>query len=142
MLEQPPHKLDHIGIAVRSIDTSLPFYTEVLGLELLGTEMVESQHVKVAFLSIGESKIELLEPLGTDGPIYTFLEKKGEGIHHVALGVTNIEERLKEIKTDGIRTLQEHASAGAGGALVAFLHPADSGRVLMELCDKSNKEDG
>lgn len=142
MLKQPPHKLDHIGIAVRSIDKSLPFYTDVLGLELLGTEMVESQHVKVAFLSIGESKIELLEPLGTDGPIYTFLEKKGEGIHHVALSVKNVEERLKEIRTEGIRTLQEHASAGAGGALVAFLHPGDSGRVLVELCDKSNKEDG
>ncbi|RKD72936.1 methylmalonyl-CoA epimerase [Sinobaca qinghaiensis] len=141
MLKQPPHKLDHIGIAVRSIEQSLPFYTEVLGLELLGTETVEAQHVKVAFLALGESKIELLEPTGSEGAVFTFLEKKGEGIHHVALGVTSVEERLKEIRNEGIRTLQEHASPGAGGALVAFLHPGDSGRVLVELCDKSNKED-
>lgn len=141
MLKQPPHKLDHIGIAVRSIEQSLPFYTDVLGLELLGTETVEAQHVKVAFLALGESKIELLEPIGNEGAVFTFLEKKGEGIHHLALGVTSVEERLKEIRNEGIRTLQEHASPGAGGALVAFLHPGDSGRVLVELCDKSNKED-
>ncbi|WP_252311743.1 methylmalonyl-CoA epimerase [Sinobaca sp. H24] len=141
MLKQRPHKLDHIGIAVRSIEQNLPFYTDVLGLELLGMETVEAQYVKVAFLAIGESKIELLEPIGREGAIFTFLEKKGEGIHHVALGVTSVEERLKEIRNEGIRTLQEHASPGAGGALVAFLHPGDSGRVLVELCDKSNKED-
>lgn len=141
MLKQPPHKLDHIGIAVLSIEQSLPFYTDVLGLELLGTETVEAQHVKVAFLALGESKIELLEPIGNEGAVFTFLEKKGEGIHHLALGVTSVEERLKEIRNEGIRTLQEHASPGAGGALVAFLHPGDSGRVLVELCDKSNKED-
>ncbi|MFB5661544.1 methylmalonyl-CoA epimerase [Alteribacillus sp. HJP-4] len=140
-MNNPPERIDHIGIAVRSIKDQLPFYLDHLHLELAGMEEVKEQGVKVAFIKIGNSKIELLEPLGNEGPLHTFLEKKGEGIHHVALGVTNINERLKELRDSGIRTLQDKSSRGAGGAEVAFLHPASAGKVLYELCEPKKQED-
>ena len=129
-------KIDHIGIAVKSIEQSLPFYTETLGLELLGIEEVLSQKVKVAFIQIGESKIELLEPLSDDGAVAKFIEKKGEGIHHVALGVKDIDERIAEMKEHGINMINETSVPGAGGAQVAFMHPKSTGSVLYELCEK------
>ncbi|MBO9129750.1 methylmalonyl-CoA epimerase [Bacillus sp. 165] len=129
-------KIDHIGIAVQSIDDVLPFYTNVLGLELLGMEEVASQGVKVAFLQIGESKIELLEPLSSESPVASFISKRGEGIHHVALGVTSIEERIHEIKENGIRMIDETPRLGAGGAHIAFMHPRSANGVLYELCEK------
>ncbi len=129
-------KIDHIGIAVKSIDDVLPFYTDVLGLSLLGTEDVASQGVKVAFLQIGESKIELLEPLSSESPVAVFIEKRGEGIHHVALGVNSIEERIQEIKEKGIRMIDETPRPGAGGAHIAFMHPKSANGVLYELCEK------
>ena len=94
---EKPHKIDHIGIAVKSIEEALPFYVEQLHLELEGIEKVESEQVKVAFLRIGESRIELLEPTSEYSPIYKFIEKRGEGIHHIALGVNDIEKRLEEL---------------------------------------------
>lgn len=133
---QQPKKIDHIGIAVRSLDEKLPFYTENLHMELLGIEAVESEGVKVAFLKIGESKIELLEPLHDESPIAKYIEKRGEGIHHIALGVDDIDGRIEELKANGLRMINEEAKTGAGGARIAFIHPASSGKVLYELCEK------
>ncbi|XJZ26145.1 methylmalonyl-CoA epimerase [Bacillota bacterium Lsc_1132] len=129
-------KVDHIGIAVQSIEKALPFYTEILQLPLLGMEEVESEKVKVAFLQAGHTKIELLEPTSNDSPIAKFIEKRGEGIHHVALGVDSIEARMKEMKEHGIRMIQDEPKAGAGGALVAFMHPKSTGGILYELCER------
>jgi methylmalonyl-CoA/ethylmalonyl-CoA epimerase len=134
-------KIDHIGIAVKSIEESLPFYIDTLKLSLEGMEEVESEKVKVAFIRIGESKIELLEPTSEDSPIAGFIQKRGEGIHHIALGVSSIEERIKEIKEKGIRMIHEQPKPGAGGAMIAFMHPKSTGGVLFELCEKQKKED-
>ncbi len=131
-----PKKIDHIGIAVKSIDETLPFYVESLKLELKGIEEVATQKVRVAFLSIGEAKIELLEPISDDSPIAQFIEKKGEGIHHVALAVDNIEERLNDLKENGVRLIHESPVPGAANALVAFLHPKAAQGVLYEFCEK------
>ncbi|WP_044747909.1 methylmalonyl-CoA epimerase [Bacillus alveayuensis] len=133
-------KIDHIGIAVKSIENSLPYYVETLQLELLGMEEVESEKVKVAFLKIGESKIELLEPTSPDSAIAKFIEKRGEGIHHIALGVDDIQGRIDELKTKGIRMIHETPKIGAGGNLVAFMHPKSTGGVLYELCQKPGAE--
>ncbi|MGN7178032.1 methylmalonyl-CoA epimerase [Paenibacillus sp. FSL R5-0490] len=129
-------KVDHIGIAVRSIDKALPFYTETLQLKLLGIEEVDSQGVKVAFIKAGETKLELLEPTSEDSPIAKFIEKRGEGLHHVALGVDSIQERINEMKEQGIRMLQDEPKIGAGGAHVAFMHPKSTGGILYEFCEK------
>jgi methylmalonyl-CoA/ethylmalonyl-CoA epimerase len=134
-------KIDHIGIAVKSIENSLPFYIDTLKLTLEGIEEVESEKVKVAFIRIGESKIELLEPTSEDSPIASFIKKRGEGIHHIALGVSTIEERIKEIKEKGIQMIHEQPKPGAGGAMIAFMHPKSTGGVLFELCEKQKKED-
>lgn len=134
--QQKPHKIDHIGIAVKSIEKALPFYVNHLHLELEAIEEVESEQVKVAFLRIGESRIELLEPTSENSPIYKFIEKRGEGIHHIALGVYDIEARLKELKTSGISLINEKPKLGAGGAKIAFLHPKSASGVLYELCEK------
>ncbi|NNV05302.1 methylmalonyl-CoA epimerase [Geobacillus sp. C56-T2] len=135
-------KVDHIGIAVRSIEEALPFYTEVLGLPFLGIEEVESEQVKVAFLQAGEAKLELLEPLSPESAVAKFIEKRGEGIHHVALGVEDITERIRELKEHGIRMIQDAPKRGAGGALVAFMHPKSTGGVLYELCERTNQTEG
>ncbi|ARK29424.1 methylmalonyl-CoA epimerase [Halalkalibacter krulwichiae] len=131
-----PKKIDHIGIAVHSIEEALYFYRDVLHMNLLGVEEVASQGVKVAFLEIGESKIELLEPLNEDSPVAQFIKKRGEGIHHVALGVENIEQRIKDIKEKGIKMIHDQPVDGAAGAKVAFLHPRSAKGVLYELCEK------
>lgn len=133
-------KIDHIGIAVHSIEKALPFYTKNLNLTLLGIEEVESEKVKVAFLKIGESKLELLEPLSKESAIATFLEKRGEGIHHVALAVDSIQDRINEIKEKGIRMINETPKPGAGGAMVAFMHPKSTGGVLFEYCEKKGMD--
>ncbi|WP_458412573.1 methylmalonyl-CoA epimerase [Schinkia sp. CFF1] len=132
-------KIDHIGIAVKSLEASLPLYTENLKLKLMGIEEVVSEGVKVAFLKVGESKIELLEPLNSESPIAKFIEKKGEGIHHIALGVDDINERIKDIKANGLRMINEEPKTGAGGAQIAFMHPKSTGGVLYELCEKPEK---
>ena len=131
--------VDHIGIAVTNMDESVAYYTEVLGLTLLKIEEVPSQKVKVAFIDAGNVKIELLEPTSEDSTIYGFIQKKGQGIHHVAFGVTSIEERMAQLRDKGVRLLSEGPLPGAGGAQVAFVHPKDSFGVLYELCDKSGK---
>ncbi|MGO4887015.1 methylmalonyl-CoA epimerase [Anaerobacillus sp. MEB173] len=139
MEKQAPKKIDHIGIAVSSLNDSLPFYVDHLNLSLEGIEEVPSQGVKVAFLKIGESKIELLEPLSSESPIAKFIAKRGEGIHHIALGVSDIEGRIEQLKTDGIQMINNEPVKGAGGAKVAFLHPKSSGGILYELCEKTKQ---
>jgi methylmalonyl-CoA/ethylmalonyl-CoA epimerase len=134
-------KVDHIGIAVRSIEGALPFYSDRLGLNCVAVEEVESQKVKVAFLDAGNVKIELLEPLQEDGPIAKFLEKRGEGIHHIAFGVRSIRERIRELKENGIQMIDEAPRRGAAGALVAFMHPKSTHGVLYELCEKEGQEE-
>ena len=129
-------KVDHIGIAVKSLDEALPFYTDTLGLSCVGIETVESEQVRVAFLKVGDVKIELLEPLSEHSPIASFIEKRGEGIHHVALGVDDIELRIQELKNNGVRMIHEQPKRGAGGARIAFMHPKSAHGVLYELCER------
>lgn len=129
-------KIDHLGIAVKSIREGKNFWTDVLGLAFAGTETVEAQKVTTAFFPIGESEVELLESTSPDGPIAKYLEKKGEGIQHIAFRVEDLEAALRELKEKGIRLIDEKPRHGAGGAKIAFLHPKDTGGVLIELCEK------
>ena len=129
-------KIDHLGIAVKDLAQAIKFYQEVLGLELKETEVVEEQMVTVAMLKIGESKIELLEPTCEDSPIAKTIEKRGEGIAHVAFQVDNIEETLAQLKAGGARLIDETPRIGAGGVRVAFVHPKSTYGVLVELCEK------
>ncbi|UOY93911.1 methylmalonyl-CoA epimerase [Ectobacillus sp. JY-23] len=133
-------RIDHIGIAVQSLEEALPFYTNVLKLRLLGVEEVVSQQVKVAFLELGESKLELLEPLSKESPIATFIHKRGEGIHHVALGVNTIADRIQEMEQNGIQMIDSSPRIGAAGASIAFMHPKSAHGVLYELCEKKGGE--
>lgn len=131
-------KIDHIGIAVRSIEASTPLYRDVLGLAFEGIEEVEEQGVRVAFFRLGESMIELLEPLGGEGPVARFLERHGEGIHHVAMGCADIEEARAQVSEHGVRLLSAAPREGAHGKLISFMHPSDTGRVLMELTQRKD----
>lgn len=130
-------KVDHIGIAVRDLDEALKFYEEVLGIKCVDTEIVEEQKVKVAFLPIGDTEVELLESTEEDGPIAKFIEKRGEGIQHIAYRVDNIEKAIEELKEKGIRLIDEKPRYGAGGAKIAFLHPKSTFGVLIELCERN-----
>ncbi len=129
-------KIDHLGIAVNSISQGRSFWTEVLGLPFEGSETVAEQRVTTAFLPVGESEVELLESTSPDGPIAKYLEKKGEGIQHVAFRVENLEEALAELKAKGVRLIDETPRRGAGGAKIAFLHPKSTNGVLVELCER------
>jgi methylmalonyl-CoA/ethylmalonyl-CoA epimerase len=129
-------KIDHLGVAVKSIDEGKNFWTEVLGLNFEGFETVEEQKVTTAFFPVGESEVELLESTAPDGPIAKYLEKKGEGIQHVAFRVENIEAALEELKQKNIRLIDEKPRRGAGGAKIAFLHPKATNGVLVELCER------
>ena len=126
-------KIDHLGIATKGIDEALTFWSEALGLENVHTEVVEDQKVRVAMLPIGESRIELLEPTSEDSPISKFLEKRGGGIHHIAVRVDDIELSLKRLKAKGMRLIDEAPRIGAEGCLVAFVHPSSANGVLLEL---------
>lgn len=130
------NKLDHIGIAVKDLEESVKFYEEILGLKLQGIETVEEQKVKVAFLPLGDTEIELLEATSPDSPIAKFIESKGQGVQHLAYRVDNIEEALEEMKRKGIRLIDEIPRYGAGGARIAFLHPKSTNGVLVELCER------
>lgn len=132
--ENPPKRIAHIGIAVSNIDQALFFYTDTLGLELEGVEEVGSEAVKVAFLKIGESRIELLEPLNGSSVIKQFLDKNGEGIHHIALEVDDIDTRLNKLKTDGISLIDDQPKQGAHNSSIAFIHPKAANGVLFEMC--------
>jgi methylmalonyl-CoA/ethylmalonyl-CoA epimerase len=128
-------KIDHIGIASKSIDQAAPFWNVVLGLPIEGRETVEEQKSTTAFLPVGESEIEILESTAPDGPIAKFIESRGEGIHHVSLRVDNIERALKELKEKGIRLIDEKPREGAGGGKIAFIHPKSTNGVLVELSE-------
>ncbi|MBW2011368.1 MAG: methylmalonyl-CoA epimerase [Deltaproteobacteria bacterium] len=129
-------KIDHIGIAVRHLDESKKFWTDVLGLEFSGSETVEDQKVTTGFFSVGESEVELLESTASDGPVARYLKKKGEGIHHVAFRVENIQAALEELKAKGIKLIDEKPRKGAGGAKIAFVHPESTNGILVELCER------
>jgi len=129
-------KIDHLGIAVKSVADGERFWTDILGMVCEGTETVAEQGVTTAFFPVGESEVELLEPTAADSPVAKFLEKKGEGIHHVAFQVENIEAALNELKEKGVRLIDETPRYGAGGAKIAFIHPAATRGILVELCER------
>ncbi|HVF29345.1 MAG TPA: methylmalonyl-CoA epimerase [Pyrinomonadaceae bacterium] len=131
-------KINHLGIATKGIDEALGFWADALGLEAVHTEIVEDQKVRVAMLSIGESRIELLEPTSEDSPISKFLEKRGGGIHHIAVEVEDIEAALARLKANGARLIDETPRKGAEGCLVAFVHPSSANGVLLELVQANN----
>ena len=126
-------KISHLGIATKGIDEALKFWQDALGLENVHTETVEEQKVRVAMLPIGETNIELLEPTSDDSPIQKFLEKRGSGIHHIAVEVENIENALAKLKAQGMRLIDEKPRVGAEDCLVAFVHPSSANGVLLEL---------
>lgn len=126
-------KIQHLGVAVTSIDEALNFWCAGLGLELKEIEVVEDQGVRVALLPIGESRIELLEATGAETPVGKFLAKRGPGIHHLCVEVNDIDAKLTELRARGVRLIDEVPRKGAGGALVAFIHPSSTGGVLIEL---------
>lgn len=127
--------IEHIGIAVKDLDSAIKYYEEVLGLECYSIEEVADQKVKTAFFKIGQTKIELLESTSPDGPIGKFIEKKGEGIHHLAFAVNNIESQLEDAAQKGVRLIDEKPRKGAEGLDIAFLHPKSTHGVLTELCE-------
>lgn len=129
-------KLDHIGIAVSNLDESIKFYRDILGMELHGTETVAEQKVRVAFLPVGDTEVELLESTDAEGPIAKFIEAKGQGIQHLAFSVPDIEAALAELKAKGVRLIDEKPRYGAGGAKIAFLHPKATNGVLIELSQR------
>ena len=131
-MEKPT--LDHIGIAVRSLDSAKIY--EALGLRVDHVETVESQGVRTAFLSVGDSNLELLEPLSADSPVGRFVAKRGEGIHHICLRVSNLDEHLARLKAKGFRLINDAPVPGARGCRVAFLHPSAGNGVLIELSEK------
>ena len=131
--------IEHIGIAVKNLDESIKYYEDVLGLKCYSIEEVTDQKVKTAFFKVGQTKIELLESTQEDGPIGKFIEKKGEGIHHLAFHVNNIEDALDEANSKGIRLIDEKPRKGAEGLNIAFLHPKSTNGVLTELCEDKSK---
>ena len=132
---KPVHAINHIGIAVRSIDDQRPFYEGVLGAEFEGFEDVPSQKVRVGFFRIRDVRLELLEPTDPTSTVATFLDKKGEGLHHVAFTVAGIEDRIAELKGSGVRMIDEAPRPGAHHTRIAFLHPKSTHGVLTEICE-------
>lgn len=132
MIEQ----IDHIGIAVRSLSTAVPLFRDLFGLAYEGEDLVEEQGVRVAFLRAGEVLIELLEPTGPDTPVARFLDKRGEGIHHIAMRTDDIEAARDKVGASGIRLLSDRPRDGAHGKLISFMHPKDTFGVLLELTQR------
>jgi methylmalonyl-CoA/ethylmalonyl-CoA epimerase len=133
-------KIEHIGIATYKIDDALKFWRDALGLRVVETEEVTEQGVRVAMLPVGEPRIELLEPTSEASPVAKFLEKRGAGIHHIAVRVEDIRAALGRLKEQGARLIDESPRIGAGGCLVAFVHPASAGGVLLELVEHTTAE--
>jgi methylmalonyl-CoA epimerase len=125
--------IDHLGIAVRSLEQAKAFYRK-LGMQVLGEEVVEQERVRLAMVPVGESRIELLEATSEDSPIARFIARRGEGLHHVALQVEDLAGTLEQLKKDGVRLITEQIQIGAGGHLYIFVHPSSTGGVLVELC--------
>jgi len=131
--------IEHIGIAVKNIDESIKFYEKVLGLKCYAVEEVKDQKVKTAFFMVGQTKIELLESTDPEGPIGKFVEKKGEGIHHIAYAVKGIENALVSAEENGVQLIDKQPRKGAEGLDIAFFHPKSTGGVLTEICEDKNK---
>ncbi|MGI6719092.1 MAG: methylmalonyl-CoA epimerase [Bacteroidales bacterium] len=131
--------IEHIGIAVKSIEDCLPYYEDVLGLKCYSIEEVKDQKVKTAFFKIGQTKIELLEPTEEDSPVAKFIENRGEGIHHIAYCVDDVKETLEEVKEKNVRVIDNEPRKGAEGLNIAFLHPKSTCRVLTEICEDPNR---
>ncbi len=134
-----PSHIEHIGIAVTNLEDSVSFYEKVFGLKCYNIEEVKDQKVRTAFFMIGQTKIELLESTDPEGPIAKFIEKKGEGIHHIAFAVNNIDAQLKHAEKEGVKLIDVNPRKGAEGLEIAFLHPRSTGGVLIELCENRNK---
>jgi len=128
-------KIDHIGVAVKNIEDSLHIFKDILGMEYSGEEVVNEQDVKVAFFPVGESEIELLESTSPEGTIAKYIEKKGEGIHHIAFEVEDLDAILEDLQKKGVRLIDREPRYGAGGARIAFLHPKSTNGILVELCE-------
>lgn len=133
-------RIDHIGIATNGIEEAAAVYRDALGVQVTETEEVSGQKVRVAMLPIGESRLELLEATSDDSPISKFLDKRGPGVHHIALRVENIRGMLADLKSKGARLIDEEPRAGAGGCLVAFIHPSSTGGVLIELVENVGEQ--
>ncbi len=131
-----PTHIEHIGIAVNSLEESIPYYENILGLKCYATEEVKDQKVKTAFFMVGQTKIELLESTGPEGPIGKFIEKKGTGIHHIAFAMEDVATALQQAKEKGIRLIDKQPRKGAEGLSIGFLHPKSTGGVLTEFCGK------
>lgn len=131
--------IEHIGIAVKNLEESISYYEDILGLKCYAIEEVKDQKVKTAFFMLGETKIELLEATDPEGPIGKFIEKKGEGVHHLAFAVDGIENALEELKNKGVQLVDQNPRKGAEGLDIAFLHPKSTKGVLTELCENKNK---
>lgn len=129
-------RVDHIGIAINNIDEAKQLYHDLLGLDHAGSETVAEQKVTTAFFPVGDTEVELLESTAPDGPVAKFIEKKGEGVHHIAFRVDNVEAALEELKAKGVKLIDEKPRKGAGGAKIAFLHPKSTHGVLVELCQR------
>jgi len=130
-----PQFIEHIGIAVNSLEESIPYYENVLGLKCYSVEEVKEQKVKTAFFKVGQTKIELLEPTSEDSPVAKFIAKKGPGVHHIAFSVNNLEEQLKKVEDKGVQLIDKTPRKGAEGLDIAFLHPKSTFGVLTELCE-------
>jgi methylmalonyl-CoA/ethylmalonyl-CoA epimerase len=133
-------KIEHIGIAVKNLEESVKYYENIFGLKCYAIEEVKDQKVKTAFFKIGETKLELLESTQPDGPIAKFIEKKGEGVHHIAFAVNDLESSLSEVSNKGIQLVDQQPRKGAEGLNIAFLHPKSTFGVLTELCEKKLSE--
>lgn len=129
-------KIDHLGVAVNSIEDGKALWSGILGLNFEGQETVTEQKVTTAFFPVGESEVELLESTAPDGPVAKYIEKRGQGIQHIAFRVENIEEALEELKAKGVALIDQQPRKGAGGAKIAFLHPKATAGVLVELCQR------
>ena len=132
-------RLDHLGIAVKNLEAAKKFYTDTLGMQAAGEETVAEQKVKVCFIPCGDSELELLESTDPEGPVGKYIQKNGEGIQHVALRVDNLEAALADLKAKGVRLIDEKPRYGAGGASIAFVHPKETGGVLLELSERRDK---
>ena len=131
--------IEHLGIAVKSLETAIPYYEEILGLKCYSIEEVADQKVKTAFFKIGQTKIELLESTSPEGTIAQFIEKRGEGIHHIAFATTGVQKALEEAESKGVRLIDKAPRKGAEGLNIAFLHPKSTCGALIELCEDPNK---
>ena len=127
--------IEHIGIAVKNLDEAIKFYEEIFGLKCYAVEEVTDQKVKTAFFQVGQTKVELMESTDPEGPIGKFIEKRGEGIHHIAFAMKGLQSSLDELREKGIRLIDEKARKGAEGLNIAFIHPKDTQGVLIELCE-------